>query len=126
MLRLINHLNMTMAVDWDVKPQTKQGFLNYYIFLSQNVDFLILASSGNPDEMQHYSTFHLSLHCLPKYLFRDFQYTKGRLCVYTFICRSTCINNCLIYFQIKVLLQQTIFPRFEGLSQETLNSFNCK
>ena len=24
MVRLIDHLNMTVAVDWDVKPQTKQ------------------------------------------------------------------------------------------------------
>ena len=40
-------------------------------------DVLILANSADPDEMQHYAVFHLGLHCLPKYLFRDFQYTKG-------------------------------------------------
>ena len=38
---------------------------------------LILANSGDPDEMQHYAAFHLSLHCLPKYLFGGFQYTNG-------------------------------------------------
>ena len=27
--------------------------------------------------MQHYAAFHLGLHCLPKYPFRGFQYTKG-------------------------------------------------
>ena len=26
--------------------------------------------------MQHYAAFHLGLHCLPKYPFRGFQYTK--------------------------------------------------
>ena len=30
---------------------------------------LILANSEDPDEMQHCATFHLGLHCLPKYLF---------------------------------------------------------
>ena len=38
---------------------------------------LILANSADPDEMQHDVAFHLGLHCLPKYLFRGFQYTKG-------------------------------------------------
>ena len=28
--------------------------------------------------MQHYGAFHLGLHCLPKYLLRDFEYTKGK------------------------------------------------
>ena len=28
-----------------------------------------LASSADPDEIQHHVTFHLCLHCLPKYLF---------------------------------------------------------
>ena len=37
---------------------------------------LILADSAGPDEMQHYAAFHLGLHCLPKYPFRGFQYTK--------------------------------------------------
>ena len=51
-------------------------FLNYDIFLSRKV-VLILANSAGPDEMQHYAAFHLGLHCLPKYPFRGFQYTKG-------------------------------------------------
>ena len=29
----------------------------------------ISADSADPDEMLHYAAFHLSLHCLPKYLF---------------------------------------------------------
>ena len=37
----------------------------------------ILANSAEPDEMQHYAAFHLGLHCLPKYPFRGFQYTKS-------------------------------------------------
>ena len=31
--------------------------------------FLLLASSADPDEMQHYAAFHLGLHCFQKYLF---------------------------------------------------------
>ena len=38
---------------------------------------LFLASSEDPDEMQHDAAFHLVLHCLPKYSFRGFQNTKG-------------------------------------------------
>ena len=34
-------------------------------------------NSEDPDEMQHYAAFHLGLHCLSKYPFRGFQYTKG-------------------------------------------------
>ena len=45
-------------------------FLDYDVFLSLKV-VLILANSANPDELQHYAAFHLGLHCLPKYLFRD-------------------------------------------------------
>ena len=51
-------------------------FLNFYVFLSLK-DVLILANSADPDEMQHYAAFHLGPHCLPKNLFRNFQYTKG-------------------------------------------------
>ena len=38
---------------------------------------LILANSADPDEMQHYAAFRLGPHCLPKYPFRGFQYTKS-------------------------------------------------
>ena len=38
---------------------------------------LILANSEDPDDMQQYAAFHLGLHCLPKYLFKGFQCTKG-------------------------------------------------
>ena len=51
-------------------------FLNYDVCLSLEI-VLILANSANPDEMQHNAVFHLGFHCLPKYLFRGFQYTKG-------------------------------------------------
>ena len=46
------------------------------VFLSLLVVF-ILGNSVDPDEMQHYAAFHLGLHCLPKYPFRGFQYTRG-------------------------------------------------
>ena len=37
----------------------------------------ISATSADPDEMPHNVAFHLGLHCLPKFSFRGFQYTKG-------------------------------------------------
>ena len=39
------------------------NFLNYDVFLSLKV-VLILANSADPDEMQHYTAFHLGLRCL--------------------------------------------------------------
>ena len=45
--------------------------------ISLSEDFIILAKSADPDEMQYGAAFHLGLHCLPKYLFMGFQYTKG-------------------------------------------------
>ena len=39
-------------------------------------DIVILLNSADLDEMQHYASFHLCLHCFPKYPFRGFQYTK--------------------------------------------------
>ena len=41
--------------------------------------------NADPDEMQlqHNTAFHLGLHCLPKYLFRGFQYTKGYCIAHT-------------------------------------------
>ena len=36
-----------------------------------------LANSAYPDEMPQIGAFHQDLHCLQKYLFRGFQYTKG-------------------------------------------------
>ena len=50
-------------------------FLNYDILLTLKI-VLFLANSTDPDEMQHDASFYLHLHCLPKYLFRGFQYTK--------------------------------------------------
>ena len=59
-----------------LKGVTGRIFLNYDVNLSLTV-VLILANSVDPDEMQHYAAFHLVLHCLPKYPFRGFLYTKG-------------------------------------------------
>ena len=41
------------------------------------VVLIFIANTADPDEMQLYAAFHLGLHCLPKYLFRGFQCTKG-------------------------------------------------
>ena len=54
----------------------RYNFLNYDVFSSLKV-VLILVNSADPNEMQHYAAVHLGLHCLLKYLFRSFQYTKG-------------------------------------------------
>ena len=51
-------------------------FLNHDVFLSLKVVF-IMANNADPDEMQLHAAFHQGLHCLPKYPFRGFQYTKG-------------------------------------------------
>ena len=40
------------------------------VFLTVRIVF-ILANSLGPDEMQQYAAFHLGLHCLPKYTFRE-------------------------------------------------------
>ena len=49
-------------------------YFNYNAFQSLNVVF-ILVNSADPDEMQHYASFHLGLRYLPKYQFGCFQYT---------------------------------------------------
>ena len=46
------------------------------LFLSMKIEF-VLANSTDPEEMSHHVAFLLGLHCLPKYPFRGFQYTKG-------------------------------------------------
>ena len=51
-------------------------FLNYDTFQSLKI-VLMCANNADPDEMQHYATFHLGLHCLLKYPFKGFQYRKG-------------------------------------------------
>ena len=50
---------------------------NYDVFLSLKV-VLIVENSADPDEMQHYTAFHMGLHRLPKYSFRGLQYTNGK------------------------------------------------
>ena len=46
-------------------------------FCPLKVVLIFIANTADPDEMQHYAAFHLRLHCLLKYPFRGFQYTKG-------------------------------------------------
>ena len=57
-------------------------------------DYLILANSADPDEMQRYATFHLRLHCLPKFMFRGFQYTKGQQPIKYPVCRNKSMCTC--------------------------------
>ena len=39
--------------------------------------FSVLQNCVDPDETSHRAAFHLGLHCLPKYAFRRYWYTKG-------------------------------------------------
>ena len=48
-----------------------------YVLLICLKIFFTLTNSVDPDEMQHYAAFHLSLHFLQKYSFRGFGNTKG-------------------------------------------------
>ena len=50
------------------------NFQKILYFLSEDLFYLY---SVDPDEMQHYATFHQGLHCLQKYLLRGFCEYKG-------------------------------------------------
>ena len=54
-----------------ISPLSKwaKKFPNKIVFLSLKISF-VLAKSIDSDEMLHHATFHLDLHCLPKYTFR--------------------------------------------------------
>ena len=45
------------------------------IYLSLKINF-VLTNSAGPDEIPDDAAFHQGLHCLPKYPFRGFWYTK--------------------------------------------------
>ena len=46
------------------------------LWFSLQIKF-VLANSADPDEMPHHAAFHLGLHCLQMYPFRDFLFYKG-------------------------------------------------
>ena len=56
---------------------TGYSFQKYIVFLSLKISF-VLANSADPDEMPQCAAFHLGLHCLPKYPFKGFQFSKGQ------------------------------------------------
>ena len=60
---------------WEISADIITIFI---VFLSLKIDF-VFASSTDPDEMPHYTAFHLALHCLLKYPFRGLQSTKINL-----------------------------------------------
>ena len=47
------------------------------IFKKHCIVFFTFTNSEDPDELQHCAAFHLGLHCLQKYSFRDFPEYKG-------------------------------------------------
>ena len=52
------------------KFKISQVLTIFYILLSLKIIF-VLTNSVDPDEMLHYVAFHLALHFLPKYAFRE-------------------------------------------------------
>ena len=67
---LLNSLNELRKID-------KMLGLPSILSLFPNKIVLTSAKSVDPDEMQHNAAFHLDLHFLQLYSFRDFQNTKG-------------------------------------------------
>ena len=55
---------------------TQVQISNYDVFISLKIVFT-LTNSADPDEMPHFRTFHLGLHCLSMFTLRSLQYTKG-------------------------------------------------
>ena len=47
-------------------------FQNFDVFFN-----FISAKNADPDKMHHYAAIHPGFHCLPKYLSKGFQNTKG-------------------------------------------------
>ena len=47
-----------------------------FVFILSIKIVLFLANSADPDEMLPYATFHLGLHCMPKYLITGIQNEK--------------------------------------------------
>ena len=45
---------------------------------------IVLANSADSDKILHYVAFHLGRHCLPKYVLRVFQSTRGKSSYYSF------------------------------------------
>ena len=73
---ITNTYNKGGIIHYIFKGVTGRTFPNDYELQSSEMVFTI-ANIAGPDEMPHIAAFHLGLHCLPKYLFRGFQYTKG-------------------------------------------------
>ena len=73
---LMNSEYQTPHPDPQVSRDVRLYFLKkYYIFLSRYL--FTFTNRVDPDEMQHYTAFHLGLHWLQKYSFRGFANTKG-------------------------------------------------
>ena len=53
-------------------------FLDFDVFMSLKV-VASLATSFDPDKMQHHAAFHLDLYCLPKYPFMGFPVCMQRV-----------------------------------------------
>ena len=73
----------SVTINWDSpSDHTYIGVsgYNFTTFIKENQCCILLSEDPNsvdPDEMQHHVVSHLGLHCLQKYLFRGFPFTKG-------------------------------------------------
>ena len=64
----IDTISMGLSIMYLMALQVKFSKLGC---ISVPEGFLILANSADSDEIQHYAAFHLVLHCLQQYPFRD-------------------------------------------------------
>ena len=87
--------------------------------LSLKIFLVLIANSVDLDEMQHHAAFHLGLHCLPKYLFRGFQYTKGKAEFYT-------CGHFILYLRNLLKLFHKFHYEDIGLDKEIFLSLNCE
>ena len=69
---------ITMDCPFCISGGHRSKFLNFNIFMSQNLkDFFLAAISADPDEMPHYAAFQLGPNCLLNYLLTGIQNEKG-------------------------------------------------
>ena len=77
----IDTISMTLSILHFKGLRFNISIKTVYIYpsdISLKIVFIV-ANSADPDEMSLYATFHLGLHCLPKYLFAQvlvYEYTK--------------------------------------------------
>ena len=82
------------------------GLLSEYLFT--------LTKSVDPDEMKHFavSCYHLSIHCLQKFLFMGFLNTKGYFIKWIRLLVHDCVYYSIVILGKDAFDETTIFPLF--------------